>query len=313
MKILILGSSGFIGGHICQHLKKRGDINLFSLSRHGTDDVYIIKNYKYVSIVSLTTTLKKNQEAMEAFFKENKFDIVINAISYGVNYADQDIGMAKKINAQMVENFYILSSQTGVTKFIHFGSSEEYGKMNGIINEGTPLNPVSTYGVSKQIGINSLLKLESQNNTNNLIVLRLFSIFGTREGANKLIPYLLNAIKTKSEALMTGGLQMRNYLYIDDLLGIIDYIINNLNKKHELIYNVASNETITIRSIAQRISLITGEKINLSWGKVDYREGESFDFIVNTDKLDAYLNYKYQNYSFEDGLWKIINEDKNEQ
>ena len=80
---------------------------------------------------------------------------------------------------------------------------------------------------------------------------------------------------------------------------------------HELIYNVASKQSMTIRDIATRISIIIDTKINLSWGEIPYRDGESFDYIVSTDKLRKLINYEYEKNSFETGVLKIINEENN--
>ena len=308
MKILILGTSGFIGGNIFRHLKNLNHFNLFGLSRHESKNNYfIITNINFPIKNPKIFTIKDNQASLGDFFMKNKFDIVINSISYGVNFNNQDKTNARKVNDEIVNQFYLLSSRSGVTKFIHFGTSDEYGKMTGSVNEETPFNPVSTYGISKHIGINNLLKQNSKNKINDLIILRLFSIYGYHENKNKLIPYIINKIMNHTEASMTGGLQMRNYLFIDDLNNALNSIIKNINKAHELIYNLASKETMTIRLIADRICKASNKENTLSWGKINYRPGESFNFNVNTDKIKSYLGYDYEKYKFEDGIRKIIN------
>jgi len=309
MKILILGISGFIGGHIFRHLTKLGHDNIFGLSRHKLNHgSLLINNIDNKSKKLSKNILPNNIKSLEEYFKKNKFDIVINAISYGVNYADKNGEIAKSINNDLVLDYYFLSSHSGIKKYIHFGSSDEYGKMTGLINEETVFKPISIYGQSKHQGVENLLNEYSKNNLNNILILRLFSIYGPLESESKLIPYLLNAIKNNSQASMTEGLQLRNYLFIEDLLEIINYFINNINIHHELIYNVASKQSMTIRDIATRISKVIGSKINLSWGRIPYREGESFEYIVSTDKLRRHIKYEYEKNSFENGVLKIINE-----
>lgn len=311
MKILILGVSGFIGGHIFRHLVKLGRDNIFGLSRHKLNNESLLINNINRSKKLSKNILSNNIKSLEEYFKKNKFDIVINAISYGVNYADRNGEIAKSINNDLVLDYYYLSSLSGVKKYIHFGSSDEYGKMAGLINEETTFKPISIYGESKHQGVENLLNEYNKKNLNDILILRLFSIFGPFESRNKLIPYLLNTIKNNSQAQMTKGLQQRNYLFIDDLLEVINYFIDNINMHHELIYNVASKQSMTIRDIATRISIIIDSKINLSWGEIPYRDGESFDYIVSTDKLRKLINYEYEKNSFETGVLKIINEENN--
>lgn len=311
MKILILGISGFIGGHIFRHLVKLDRDNIFGLSRHkSNNESLLINNIDNKTKKLSRNLLSNNIKSLQDYFIKNKFDIVINAISYGVNYADRNEEIAKSINNDLVLDYYYLSSLSGVKKYIHFGSSDEYGHMTGLINEETAFKPNSIYGQSKHQGVENLLNKYNENNFNNVLILRLFSIYGPFESKNKLIPYLLNTIKNNSQALMTEGLQQRNYLFIDDLLEVINYFIVNINMHHELIYNVASKESMTIRDIATRISRIIDSKINISWGEISYRDGESFEYIVSTDKLRKLINYEYEKNSFENGVLKIINEEE---
>ena len=88
----------------------------------------------------------------------------------------------------------------------------------------------------------------------------------------------------------------------------------------QLICERNNDRFVSLRGIEfldeENIIMVTGtyqvdSKINLSWGEIPYRDGESFDYIVSTDKLRKLINYEYEKNSFETGVLKIINEENN--
>ena len=100
--------------------------------------------------------------------------------------------------------------------------------MNGTINEDTQINPQSIYGITKTKGSEKLLRSSEEYSTN-LIILRLFSIYGSNESDFKLMSTIINSLRDNKEIMMTGGNQMRNYLYINDLLKVILIVVTTMS------------------------------------------------------------------------------------
>jgi nucleoside-diphosphate-sugar epimerase len=300
--ILIMGISGFLGSHLFKSFLADQNFFVYGLSRHHIDKkIYVLTNKRNGKIET------QNYNNKISVFKDNIYDVVINAISYGVNYNERDSELAKFTNIDLCNELFTLSNDFGVKTFIHLGTSDEYGVMHGTINEDTQTNPQSIYGITKTKGSEKLLRSSEEYSTN-LIILRLFSIYGSNESDFKLMPTIINSLRDNKEIMMTGGNQMRNYLYINDLLKVILIVSARTKSPQNKIYNVGSKNTLTIRGIAEEISaLMTGNFKLFKWGLLPYRESESFEFRVDLANISHLLDLKYENYTLKNGITEILN------
>jgi len=300
--ILITGASGFLGRHLFKFFSANQDFFVYGLSRHHLDkNIYILSN---IIKGKIKTKIYNNKLSI---FKNNNFDIVINAISYGVNHNEQDSELAKFTNIDVCNQLFSMSADFGIKTFIHLGTSDEYGAMNGTINEDTQTNPQSIYGITKLEGSEKLLR-SSERYSTNLIILRLFSIYGPNESDFKLMPTIINSLRNNKEIMMTGGNQMRNYLYINDLLNVILTFSSGIKYSQNTIYNVGSKNTLKIRDIVKDISAIMMSNFQLfKWGLLPYRESESFEFEVDLSNISHILELKYENYTLKKGITEILN------
>jgi nucleoside-diphosphate-sugar epimerase len=297
-----MGVSGFIGSHLFKTFTANQDFITYGLSRHHLDKkIYVLTNKRNGKIET------QNYNNKLSIFKDNIFDVVINSISYGVNYNEQDSELAKFTNIVLCNELFSLSENFGVKTFIHLSTSDEYGVMNGTINEDTQINPQSIYGITKAKGLEKLLR-SSEGYSTNLIILRLFSIYGSNESDFKLMPTIINSLRNNTKIMMTGGNQMRNYLYINDLINVILIFSSGIKYPQNTIFNVGSKNTLKIRDIAEEISAIMMGNFQLfQWGLLPYRESESFEFEVDLSNISHVLDLKYENYTLENGITEILN------
>ena len=297
MNILILGSTGFIGNHLFKYFKKKFPL-VIGTYRRKNNNISDLKNQYKLDFSGDWKNL------LSEIIERHKINIVINCISYGVNYSEQDSSIGKIINSELPEKLYVELSQKNINLFIHLGSSQEYGNTNEIINEKLILNPQNMYGKTKAIGTKNLISQKKVNSLS-LIILRLFSVYGKDEKENKIIPYLARSAKLGKIIKLTGGNQLRNYIYIDDLVKIISYFIQNKKYIEDGIYNISSPYVISIKQLANEIyKLLNADQKNLLWGKVQYRNDEIFKMKIDRTKINEVVNIEYT--SIKDGLKKTI-------
>jgi nucleoside-diphosphate-sugar epimerase len=262
-KILITGSTGFIGTNIINLLIKK-NIYIYDILRN--------KNKKNKKIKEL----KKNKNYLPIFYKtfneleeklkKIKIDTVINCAAY---YTGQN-------NTQNIENLIktnvifcsiileILKKK--ITKFINFGSMMEYSK-------GNYFSPKNFYAITKHFfkKIEEFYKLKYKNIK--FYDLKLYEIYGDRDTRNKLIPTIIkNYKKNKEIKIVSKNLKM-NFVYIKSLMKIIYMIIFNKIKEGE--YCVKNNRFIEIRKLISSLNIKLAKKI-----KVKYLSTKE-DFIVN--------------------------------
>lgn len=231
-KILILGSSGFVGKNLVEKLRIK--YKLFSPSHAELD---------------LT-----NDEAVSSYFKKQKIDVVINAAVVGGSRIEEHKENSLKNNLLIF--FNIMRNRKYFKKIIHFGSGAEYDKnrvLKKIKEENFDLKiPTDDYGFFKYLCSQYIEKTE------NILNLRIFGLFGKYEDYR--YRFISNAI-----CLNLLGRQITinqnvyfDYVYIEDFIKIVEYFINH-RAKHKF-YNIGTGKKIDLLSIAKKINDIAIKK-----------------------------------------------------
>ena len=106
------------------------------------------------------------------------------------------------------------------------------------------------------------------------------TIYGEHENKNRLIPYLIGGIKNKLPLSFTNGHQLRQYLYVKDLIKIIFSIKNQLPSG---IYNMPCNYTLTIKELVTKIA----NYFNFSVSETIFNTTDRKDISMRWLQLDA--------------------------
>lgn len=237
-KILLLGSSGFIGHNLFEFLKNKNYI--IDAPTHRELDVLI-------------------EENVVKCLKNNKYDIVINAL---------DISNSDKYYFEKrLRMFYNLAMHNDLYgKMIYFGSGAEYGREleihNVCENEIDRIIPSDTYGFCLQ-QMNDYARRSA-----NIYNFRLFGIFGKYELWNQR--FISNAIcKTMFGYPITiRQNRIMDYLYIDDLSKIVEWAINNKPKYQD--YNAVSGKAYSLYDLAEIVQKVMQTKIPIYVAKEGY-------------------------------------------
>ena len=239
-KILIIGSTSFIGCNVAFSLNKAGySVDCVTTRRKKES----IKNKRLNFLKkNKIKILKKNLLKEEEFFELKKYQVIINAIGWTENYSNDKfdvIEVRKKYQKfyKNLENFFKINSPK---IFIEIGSSAEYGKNYSKFSEKSKCNPDTKYGILK---LNNTKKLEkiSKNFNISIIILRVFSIFGYLDRGDKLIEH----IKNNKRVFINKPKIKQDFISINFLNKIIFKIIKKKNLKKFNIYNCSSGIGVT--------------------------------------------------------------------
>lgn len=305
MKVIIYGASGFIGSHLTSFLLKCG-FEVFALTRESSNHLRIEKLCTEYYHSSLPTYIQLKIDnnfyaTLKKYLINNKIDAVINTISYGVDYKDQDIAKAEFTNIKLASELLEIAGEAKVKLYIHLGSSQEYGVQASRISEDTPLMPTSLYGITKTRGSELCLK-KSENYEMKFVIFRLFSIYGPLENQEKFLPKLIHSLKYKNPLDLTSGEQKRDYLFVEDLCEIISEAILNYNLINHKTYNIASGKITTIKDIAKiAIEILQADSSLLKWGKIPYRKDEIMNLEISIDRILSLITWK-QKTSLQQGI-----------
>jgi len=232
MKILITGGSGFIGRNLVEKFKDKHSI--FYPTHTELDLLECVNVSKYIS--------------------EHNIDVVIHCANKG-NYGNTFFGYSND-NVRMFRN--ITKSSSKVDKIIFLGSGAEYGKERNLKNvkesDFGKVIPKDNYGFEKFLCSRTIERL-----SDNIINLRLFGVYGKDEKRR----FISTSIKKNLEyrSIIIKQNVYFDYLYVDDLVRIIDWFLNNQSVFK--FYNCTSGKSIDLISLANIINEVSGKPSEL--------------------------------------------------
>ena len=287
-KILITGSTGFIGTNVINFLLKK-NIYIYDILRNKNKKNKKIKELKkYKNYLPI---FYKTFNELEKKLKKKKIDIVINCATY---YTGQN--SIKNIENLIKTNVIFCSIileilKNKITKFINFGSMMEYSR-------GNYFSPRNFYAITKYFfqKIEEFYKLKYKNIK--FYDLKLYETYGDRDSRNKLIPTIIkNYKKNKKIKIASKNLKM-NFVHIESLMKIINMIIFNKIKEGE--YCVKNNRFIEIRKLINSLNIKLTKKIKIKYlsTKVDFivnNKLKKFPYWDDEQNLENFLLKKMQN------------------
>lgn len=257
-KILITGSSGYIGRQISEKLSLLGCIV------KGVDklpDNLLINEYGFNLI---------DDEKTKILLKDFKPDYIFHTGTNSALHYQKDFISAYDEDFKSIKNI-ISNIDKEKTKIIFYSSSYVYSGIREKVEEAALTNPNHNFGVGKRFFEQILLR-----SVPNPIIFRLSSVFGAGT------PRSPNAIKQiKDEVDNTGainiwgdGARRMQYIAIEDVLGaslIGPKLFNG-------VYNLGSDDYISMKELAEIIKAVTSCNIEFDLSRTP---GETLPFMVN--------------------------------
>ena len=279
MKVLLTGSSGFLGQEILKKLLAKNHKVLGLDIRKGLVNH---KNFKF-----LKTDLKKKANIN---IKE-KYDVAIHTAA--IQPFKKDENFKKYINGNLItgKNFFDIAISLGIKKFIICSSFSVYGKTKKYIHENENLNPKNFYGLSKKF-LESLAEYYHDNYNINVIILRFDGIFGQNQNLPSLIKMVIkNAILNKKIVLFNSGKLKRDYVYVEDAADSIILSLKKIDKYKFDVFNIGSGFPKTNLKITKTIVRYLDSKSKV---EVIKNKNKNFnqDIFMNISKAKKKLEFK---------------------
>jgi len=290
MKILIIGSKGFIGSHCVDYFKSKND-DIWQADVNESTDTNFYK-------------IERQNPDFTVVFRDNKFDVCINASgSAHVGFSFENPTIDFELNVVNVQKILVaIRDYNSNCKFINFSSAAVYGNPQVLpIIEESVCKPLSPYGFHK---LQSELLLTEYHNFFglNTCSLRVFSAYGPKLKKQLFWDLYQKSLKSDAISLYGTGNETRDFIYIDDLMQIIDLVIQNTTFKGT-IYNVANTIETTIANAAQIfMNEFCPEKKLAFNGKI--KVGDPTNWVADISKLKE-IGYQ-QKISIEEGLKRYV-------
>ncbi len=244
--VLVTGGAGFIGSTLVRELIKVGANvivydNLLYGDKYNLSDIEKDMTLVIGDVISgkIFDTLKKYN-----------IDYVFNlAAEPYIPHSYDNPEKFFQVNVNGTINLLSACRTFNVKRIIHVSTSEVYGTGQIIpMNEKHPLNPLSTYAVSKLAGDRAAFVFSYERNIP-VVIVRPFNSYGPRETQPYIIPEIIRQL-FNGKTLHLGNIDAkRDFTYVEDTaLGMISAMTSNLTKGE--VVNIGSNKSYSIKDIA---------------------------------------------------------------
>ena len=317
--ILITGGAGFIGSHLVKHfVKKYKNYNIINVDKltyasniHFLKEINNFKNYTFIKADIC------NLNEIEEIFKNNKISCVIHlaAESHVDNSIENALEFAKT-NILGTINLLELSRKNWTSSsnnlFYHISTDEVFGSLNenGIFNENSNYDPHSPYSASKA-SADHFVRAFYDTHKLPVIISNCSNNYGPNQHNEKLIPTVINSLINKSKIPVYGnGLNIRDWLYVEDHVEAIDMIFHNGNVGET--YCIGGKNEIKnidlIKLIINEFDYIKQNK-NSSIDLISYiddRPGHDYRYAIDIAKIKNELGWEPKT-NIDKGLRKTLN------
>lgn len=293
-KILITGCNGFIGTNIMNYYLMR-NYNVFGIGNHYSP--ISNKNFEF----NLCNLEKDN---LTDLYKKISPDIFIHCAgnaSVGVSIENPELDFKKNVEI-LYKSLNAIDKSNTHPKFIFLSSAAVYGNPTKLpINEDDELNPISPYGLHKKM-CEEICKYYIYNKKMDIKILRIFSAYGV--GLKKQVIWeAINKFSlTQRIDLFGTGDETRDFVYIDDIVQLIEIICENNDNIR--LYNAASGKETKIREVAEKIALIYGVDKSVINFSGEIKEGDPTNWRADISRIRN-LGFKPK-VGLESGLRKVI-------
>ncbi|SHE37137.1 dTDP-glucose 4,6-dehydratase [Clostridium fallax] len=318
---LVTGGAGFIGSNFVLYMLNKYDdiriINLDKLTYAGNlENLKSLENNKNHVFIQGDIC---DQELVDGLFKKFDIDYVVNfAAESHVDRSIKDPEIFVKTNILGTVNMLNCAKNAwqkedgwkdGV-KFLQVSTDEVYGSLGdtGFFMETTPLDPHSPYSASKA-SADFLVKSYGDTYKMPINITRCSNNYGPYQFPEKLIPLLINnCLNHKNLPIYGDGLNVRDWLFVEDHCKAIDMVITN-GRVGE-VYNIGGhNERTNIQIVKTVISYIqenVDKEVTENLIKfVEDRKGHDRRYGIDPSKIKDELGW-YPETSFEFGIKKTI-------
>jgi dTDP-glucose 4,6-dehydratase len=303
--ILVTGGAGFIGSAFVRYMTRQYpdyQIVVFDkLTYAGNLDnllpVSDDENYRF------ERGDIADRDVVRRVLDAYQIDTIVNFAAE--SHVDRSILQADAFVHTDVVGVYVLldaAKQHGIERFLHVSTDEVYGDVHeGFSREGDAFAPNSPYAASKAGG-ELMVRAYHVTHGLNTVITRGSNTYGPYQYPEKLLPFFITeAIDDGRLPLYGDGMQVRDWLYVDDHVTGIDTVLHRGAAGEA--YNIAGEDIRHNIDVVHAMLDYLGKPVSLIKHVPD-REGHDRRYAMNCDKLRA-LGWQ-RAHQFEIGLRETV-------
>jgi UDP-glucose 4-epimerase len=258
--ILVTGASGFLGTHLCEHLKRQR-CTLIGLDRVGPPSTTAFDRFVIGDLAA------ESEQCIQTFEPAVVFHLAGG--SSVPNSVRDPFGDFERTVPGTASLLVAAAKASKPPSLVYFSSAAVYGEPRALpITEDSPIRPISPYGAHKA-ACEALLEHYARIHGLRVVILRIFSAYG--EGLRRQFFWDLagraleaHALGHKQVSVLGAGDESRDFIHASDIASAARLAAECMGDGLE-VYNVASGEETLISWAAERLLRALGLDLEFSF------------------------------------------------
>ena len=294
MRILITGSTGFVGRNLLpQLIQANHDIFEITINTDISKELYGDNTRQFYFCDDNLNNLKNELDNF-------KPEVLIHLASY-LTSSDHTDDMRKLINSNIFFICHVLDAvkESGLKWFINTGSFAEYYKGDGL------LDPAYLYSATKTAS-RILVDYYSKAYKYNYTTIVPYTIYGGVDTRKKIIDLIFSSLENNEPVNLTLGNQVLDFIHLEDVTDFYITCLSNLDIiPNKTCFQLGTGIGHSIREITSIMELFTNKSANINWGARSYRPRDVMYAVANISKQDLLFSWKPK-IQIEDGIKKYL-------
>jgi nucleoside-diphosphate-sugar epimerase len=292
-RVLVTGATGFVGRHLVRALAAAG-AEVHALRRASSAGAAFSGSRPVATgpapVVWHEADLL-DRKALARALATAAPAIVFHLAAYGARPEERGRDAICLVNVQGSVNLWEALPES-VTRVVAAGTSREYARATGPVDEEYRCHPWRAYPASKHAA-GVLLAALAEEDGRSLVILRLFGPYGPGDDSQRVIPFTILRLLASESVPLTSGGQLYDFAFVDDHVAGFLLAATVPLPRLVSIYNIGSGEPRALREVLEAVAATIGGSAlaRLRFGAHPERPGDNLAICADIGAARRDLGY----------------------
>lgn len=268
-RVLVTGATGFLGRRLLRvlsargatvHRLTRGDQETAGSRARACNDSSVADDPRACDAVTVHVADLADPDALAAVLASVGPDVVFHlAVARGETTPEQRETLWR-VNALGTVALLKAAASAGCRRFVHAGSSQEYGGLAAPFRESDVLCPNTAFGASKAAATVAVGQFGASGRLDT-VNLRIFSVYGPGEPAYRLVPSAIRAALNGETLPLTADGPVRDFVFVDDVCDALVRAATAGGLPAGCVFNVGTGVQTSNHALVDAVERVVGRPI----------------------------------------------------